>query len=78
MIEKDGCELCGAVTHELEVSVVVQLADGVEEAEWRPMGLVVRPRHCVFFVLYTGKVATKVFIKFKKATIVKCLHVGCS
>ncbi len=47
-------------THELEVSVVVQLADGVEEAEGRPMGLVVRPRHCVFLVLYTHKVAAKV------------------
>jgi hypothetical protein len=42
--------------------VVVQLADGVEEAEGRPMGLVVRPRHGVFLVLHTPKVAANVLI----------------
>jgi hypothetical protein len=52
--------VCGTGTHELEVSMVGELADGVEEAEGRPMGLVVRPRHCVFLVLYTHKVAAKV------------------
>jgi hypothetical protein len=40
--------------------MVGELADGVEEAEWRPMGLVVRPRHCVFLVLHTHKVAAKI------------------
>jgi hypothetical protein len=53
--------------------VVVQLADGVEEAEGRPVGLVVRPRHCVFFVLYTHKVAAKVFINaLKRQLLSKC------